>query len=1545
MKTSTLKNKTLRSAVSLLSASCILAVGTAFANTELWVGVSGTSATTNWSDNANWNNVTGTGSSGPGGNDVIFGDGGSINAAATVNSVVDNNSLNPLSLTFTNNSAAGNYHTVLIPAGVALTNANALTVGIRLSTANSYVTTAGFAGAGTLVQAGATMQIDNSTTVGSSGQLPSLDLSGLTNFIYTNATGTITVAGTASGSEARGSGLLTLAADTNIITVGTINVALGTGNGGIGGTINLGTGTNIINVGTMNLAGGKINNATVKFLGPTGGLRLRGATGAESDRNVTMTLGNRSTSGTGTPTGTLNFIGGYPVDVKVNAITLGKSNQAGAGTGNISFDTGIFDATTINMGVTTSTGAATGNITVSGGTLIVGNLSMANQTPAGAPLAAGNLNINAPGIVICTNSILKTTTSGNATITMNGGSLSVSNTIGAATNAIDTLSVANSILTLRGGLTPSAYATNLSASGTANTINVTTVPAFFSYPAQFPLISYVNTLGDNTTFVVGQLPSTYQGYISNNTASLSIDLVITNGPALAALKSIKWNGAPTGDWTTNSGTLNWLTNSTAVNYNQGDTVTFDDSLTGTTNVNITTDVTPGGFTVNNSAVNYLFSGAGKIGGGTALIKNGSGILILDNSGTNDFVGGVMINAGTVQVGNGDANGNLPITGSWDNEGTLAFRRADNLVISSAISGAGTVVQGGSGKLSLNAAETYSGNTVITNGTLALTGAGTIASSPQVIVSKGSFDISSVPPGTFFTAISLTNGGSLLIDTNNVSVNILNASNSVIRLVANSGTPTMFAANLTAGGVTNLINVTKVLNVPDSPSLPFVIPLITYSAATFNGGFNFGLTNFPNAYVTNNAAGNSIDLVLTAAPYVAAWDGGGASDNWGDSNNWSGITIFPNDSLFFDGSNRLTPVNDTASGTTYSNITFNSGAGAFTLTGNPVMLTGGIINNSANPQSINLGISFGSSISLNGASAPLIIGGGLTNTLAGSGSTSLTLTGAGVITNLFNSTTSPGGTNALIENDGVGNWTLVDNAASSTVTAPWALEVNNGAFNFGNASSAPKLVSTSAQGVPSDNQVGAGTGAATLNFSNGLFTTSARLNTGGNTASGTINQYGGVFNIASQFQGANGSATSVSAVNLFGGNMNIGVSPTATNFGTFFVASRGIGTLTITNSVLNCGTLDISRNAAGNTAASQGTVNLNGGTIVASSVGTATANSQAGNATSAIALFNFNGGVLKARTNSAAFFQGHYTADPIIPITSIVQAGGAIIDSDSNSITFLEPLLTDPNLGGAADGGLKKLGTGTLTLTATNTYVGNTVVAAGTLLVNGIQGSSLVIVSNNATLGGNGVIGSNVTVNAGGAVSPGANGIGLLTVAGDVTLNGATTMEINKTTGTNDMLVATNVTASTITYNGTLNVPIVAGSASVGDVFKLFSATNYVGAFSTVTPSPGAGLAWNTNNLNVDGTLSVIAGSSGPTTNASITKVTLSGTNLLVHGTNNNTPNTSFRFVVLVSTNLATPLSNWMPVFTNTFNFDGTFDYTNPIVPGTSRQFIDVQAVP
>jgi hypothetical protein len=61
-------------------------------------------------------------------------------------------------------------------------------------------------------------------------------------------------------------------------------------------------------------------------------------------------------------------------------------------------------------------------------------------------------------------------------------------------------------------------------------ISVSSVPAITVYPTQFPLIKYTTSSGDLTIIGLGTLPGIFQGYISNNTANLSIDVVLTGGP-------------------------------------------------------------------------------------------------------------------------------------------------------------------------------------------------------------------------------------------------------------------------------------------------------------------------------------------------------------------------------------------------------------------------------------------------------------------------------------------------------------------------------------------------------------------------------------------------------------------------------------------------------------------------------------------------------------------------------------------------------------------------------------------------------------------------------------------------------------------------------------------------------------------------------------------------------------------------------------------------------------------------------------------------------
>jgi autotransporter-associated beta strand protein len=144
-------------------------------------------------------------------------------------------------------------------------------------------------------------------------------------------------------------------------------------------------------------------------------------------------------------------------------------------------------------------------------------------------------------------------------------------------------------------------------------------------------------------------------------------------------------------------------------------------------------------------------------------------------------------------------------------------------------------------------------------------------------------------------------------------------------------------------------------------------------------------------------------------------------------------------------------------------------------------------------------------------------------------------------------------------------------------------------------------------------------------------------------------------------------------------------------------------------------------------------------------------------------FNFNGGTLRATGNSTTFVNGLTEA--------VVQLGGARIDTNGCSITIPQALLHDSTLGSVSDGGLTKIGAGTLILTGANTYSGGTVVTGGTLSV--ANDSFLGAPSGGITLQNNGRLvftGSNVTTGRNfnlnySSLSPAVNGT--------ITYNGST----------------------------------------------------------------------------------------------------------------------------------------------------------------------------
>jgi autotransporter-associated beta strand protein len=272
--------------------------------------------------------------------------------------------------------------------------------------------------------------------------------------------------------------------------------------------------------------------------------------------------------------------------------------------------------------------------------------------------------------------------------------------------------------------------------------------------------------------------------------------------------------------------------------------------------------------------------------------------------------------------------------------------------------------------------------------------------------------------------------------------------------------------------------------------------------------------------------------------------------------------------------------------------------------------------------------------------------------------------------------------------------------------------------------------------------------------------------------------------------------------------------------------------------------------------------------------------------------------------------------------------------------------------------LVKTGLGTLILLTNEIFTGGTVISNGTLalVTNGSLASTVInlattnsaldlssntsttlTLASGQTLTGFGVVTGLVMSVSGSTVAPGsASTIGTLTVtgfSGANTLNGTTSMKLNASTLTNDVLAV----GGSLAFGGTLSLNNLAGTLAAGQTYTLFnsSTASYSGSFSSITPStPGAGLAWDTSHLDTSGTIGIITGST--LRPAVFTPSLVSGSLITLHGTNGTVDGT---YRVLTSTNVRTPLTNWTQVGTGSFDVSGNFSFTVTNTNNVSQFFI------
>lgn len=145
---------------------------------------------------------------------------------------------------------------------------------------------------------------------------------------------------------------------------------------------------------------------------------------------------------------------------------------------------------------------------------------------------------------------------------------------------------------------------------------------------------------------------------------------------------------------------------------------------GTGNLTFTGTVAAGGgnkgFNIDNAETEFSGVISGN-GAGTALTKTGAGKLVFSNDNT--YTQNTVVTQGILQIGTGGTTGSLG-TGPVTNNASLVFNRSlpvdiTEIQVSNLISGTGSLTHSGPAFTILSADNTYTGATIITNGTLSL----------------------------------------------------------------------------------------------------------------------------------------------------------------------------------------------------------------------------------------------------------------------------------------------------------------------------------------------------------------------------------------------------------------------------------------------------------------------------------------------------------------------------------------------------------------------------------------------------------------------------------------------------------------------------------------------------------------------------------------------------------------------------------------------------------------------------------------------------------
>jgi fibronectin-binding autotransporter adhesin len=651
-------------------------------------------------------------------------------------------------------------------------------------------------GDGTLTFSGGTITVNSNLNVGGNGNVPP---------------GAGTGGNGADGTLIMSAGLLR-----------TVSLIAG-GNGGSDQTG--GTGGN----GVFLLKGGTVTVSRFGMsLGGSGGASLSGGTGGNGG-NGTFTLEG----------GTLNVSG---------TITLGGLTLAGrgsGGTGTLNFDHGILTATTITV-------AGNGAINFGPG---AGQTVVVNSNITG--LSNKTVTLSTPGTVD-----LNGTTDFGSVVINSGSTLQLGNGTHNGTAGSGTITD-NGVLRFdfNGRQT---IANNIQGSGTVSQLAGTTLlTGSNTYSGMTTLIGGTLQAGSstafsqNSSFVLSPGTTLDLHGFSNTISALTGAGTVTNASTTSATltdNNISGNTSFGGVLTDGTGTLAFIERGTGIviltgtnTYTGGTTIsggTLQLGL-GSTTGSIVGNVTDNGILAFDRSDRHVFSGTITGTGSLEQIRGGTTVL----TGNNTYTGGTSITAGKLQLGDGGTTGS--ITGDVIDRGALVFNRGDDYTFRGIISGNGSVQQIGGGTLTLSAANTYSGGTVLDNGTLVIANASALGTGDMTV-----------------------NGGVLTADPQPINVpgNYFQGPNGTLQLQIAGANPGQYdflnvGGNATLGGTLKLVNLGFTPQAGESLTLVKTGGMITNAFANFIDPFTTrpGLSTIDLVYNKQSVVLEFLNIVPPVTP--------------------------------------------------------------------------------------------------------------------------------------------------------------------------------------------------------------------------------------------------------------------------------------------------------------------------------------------------------------------------------------------------------------------------------------------------------------------------------------------------------------------------------------------------------------------------------------------------------------------------------------------------------------------------------------------------------